>query len=156
MLFQHFLRVACLLHVVLHVHPHAKVERTTLSLACLPCYCCCPCCCWCRYAVPSQWQAQYFPFAVSFHNTTASSHRYKTAHPWFVSTSSAGVKSLSLRLHHIIRVRQKISHIDISKYDCSTPCTPQLNVEVDDNCRPLLQKWLFVLKAAGYTRCAQH
>ena len=24
-------------------------------------------------------------------------------------------------------------HIDINKYDCSTPCTPQFNVEVHDN-----------------------
>ena len=99
--------ISCVLRVVLHVHPHAKVAKTRLFLACLPCCCCCTCCCWRRCAMPSEWLVQYFPFANSFHHTNASSHRYKTDHPWLVSTSSAGVKSLSLRLHHVDRGLQK-------------------------------------------------
>ena len=36
------------------------------------------------------------------------------------------------------------------------PAPPKLNVEVHDNGRPLLLKWLFSLKAAVCTRCPQH
>ena len=36
------------------------------------------------------------------------------------------------------------------------PLHPQLNVEVSNNGRPRLLKWLFFLKAVVYTRCAQH
>ncbi len=52
---------------------------------------------------------------------------------------------------------KKNNHIGINKYYCSTPCTPQLNVEVHDNGKPLLLlKWLFFLKAVVDTGCAQH